>query len=175
MAELTLRIESIDDLFQAPEPHLFARAQRIVSGIEELLLQLDAGRIPKHLRTTFLVGAAAAPVDAAEIEGALRQYCALRLRDVELRLRAHRREGLSLLGLGTVLFVLGVGLSAEFLQSRWPALIQDLLGDGIFLVLAWVGLWFPLDHLVFGRHGIVRERNLLRALRGMEVAVRQEC
>ncbi|MFZ0215500.1 MAG: hypothetical protein WAM30_06105 [Candidatus Dormiibacterota bacterium] len=173
-AELTLRIERVEDLFRAPEPHLFQRTQRIASGIDDLLLQLDVGRIPKRVRTTFRLAPAAPPLDEVELERTLRQYCALRLRDVALRLRAHNRQGLALLPLGTLLFLIGVALSAEFLSSFWPTPIQDLFGDGVFLVIAWVGLWYPLDHLLFGRHAIVRERNLLRAVEAMEIALYRE-
>ena len=173
-AELTVRLRCLDDLFQAPAPQSFQDAGRLVSGIDELLLELDAGRLPKRLRTTILLTAESPPVDESAVRDTLRQYCALRLRELELRLRSHRREELQALAIGSVLFLIGVGLSAEFVQPFWPQEIQYLLGNGVFLVVAWVGAWYPLDHFIFGRRTLIRERKVLRCLLGMEVDVRRE-
>ena len=59
------------------------------------------------------------------------------------------RQALRSLGSGSILFIVGLLLSTEFLESDVPTFWQDLLGNGVFLVTGWVGLWFPLDLLFF--------------------------
>ena len=170
LTELVIRSEGMADLLQPPTPELAARLGRIDSGIDDILLHLDAERLPSRLRTTIVLPATL--VDATGLRSTLSEHCRLRLRSADLRLRAQRRETTRLLLIGGWLFLLGVLLSFEFLQQRWPPIVQDLLGDGVFLVLAWVGLWYPLDHLIFSRRTVARERNLLRAVQDMEVVVR---
>jgi hypothetical protein len=41
------------------------------------------------------------------------------------------------------LFVVGVLLSYGFTRPEVGELSQELLGNGVFLVVAWVGLWYP--------------------------------
>ncbi|HEY1656199.1 MAG TPA: hypothetical protein VGF86_13925, partial [Candidatus Tumulicola sp.] len=47
-----------------------------------------------------------------------------------------------------------------------------LLGDGFFLVIAWVGLWYPLDALVHYRRQSAREGQVLAFIASMETIVR---
>ena len=75
-------------------------------------------------------------------------------------------------GPGLPLFVIGLLLSTDFLAPDVPEFFQSLLGDGVFLVIAWVGLWYPLDLLFFARLPLRRQRRALDALRTMPVEVR---
>ena len=49
---------------------------------------------------------------------------------------------------------------------------QNLLGNGVFLVIAWVGLWYPLDLLFFARQPLRREIQILEVLRDSPVELR---
>jgi hypothetical protein len=42
----------------------------------------------------------------------------------------------------------------------------------VFLVIAWVGLWYPLDTFVFVRRPLLREKRVLEAVLSMGVTVR---
>jgi hypothetical protein len=42
----------------------------------------------------------------------------------------------------------------------------------VFLVIAWVGLWYPLDTLVFSRRPLLREKRVLSAILTMDLTVR---
>lgn len=172
--DLTLRLTSVEDLFGAPDPQQFRRTRRLQSGVDELMGALRVERLPARVRTTISFTPEVSSIDAEDLRRSVREYCELRLRDLELELRGHRREERQSLTVGGLLFLLGIGLSAEFTQSLWPPEIQSLLGDGIFLVLAWVGLWYPLDYFIFGRRPLVLDRKVLRAIRSMEITTRVE-
>ena len=56
--------------------------------------------------------------------------------------------------------------------SRSPVMtVRDFLGQGVFLVVAWVGLWYPLDTLLWTPRVQMRQRKALQAIRVMEVSV----
>ena len=82
------------------------------------------------------------------------------------------RQGLASLRPGIPLFVIGLLLSTDFLAPDVPEFFQNLLGNGVFLVIAWVGLWYPLDLLFFARLPLRRERRALDTLRTMPVEIR---
>ena len=94
----------------------------------------------------------------------MRRYCELRLRENELSRRVARRDGVAAFGIGIVLFGFGLWLSTVFSAKDLPTTVQQLLGNGVFLVIAWVGLWYPLDTLVFTGQPLKREQRALITL-----------
>ena len=82
------------------------------------------------------------------------------------------RQGLRSLRPGIVLFLVGLLLSTDFLDPDIPEVLQQVLGNGVFLVIAWVGLWYPLDLLFFARLPLRRERRALKDLTRMRIEVR---
>jgi hypothetical protein len=173
-ADITIRLASLEDLFRAPEPQQFTATGRLISGMEELILTLHGRRIPKRLRTTIVLAEAAPEPDQEALAQLIRRYCDLRLQEVELRMRGQGRQQRRALIVGGLLFVLGVAFAGEFTTSFWPEEVRTLLGDGIFLVIAWVGLWYPLDYLVFGRQPLLQDRKVLSSLRRAEVRLVRE-
>jgi hypothetical protein len=81
------------------------------------------------------------------------------------------RQGLRSLGSGSILFLVGLLLSTGFLEPDVPQFWQDLLGNGVFLVIGWVGLWYPLDLLFFARQPLKREAQIVQAISRMPLLV----
>ena len=52
---------------------------------------------------------------------------------------------------------MGIALSYVFSQPQMGEFGGDLLGSGVFLVVAWVGLWYPLDLLFIAREQANRD------------------
>ncbi|MGH3798544.1 MAG: hypothetical protein ACRDTD_00135 [Pseudonocardiaceae bacterium] len=48
---------------------------------------------------------------------------------------------------------------------------RELLGNGFFVVVAWVGLWYPLDLLFIARQPLKRELRVLTELKALPVVV----
>ena len=170
-ADVWIRLESPAGMFTASEDFLGPQA-RLGSGVDDLLLQLRARRLSKVRSVTVLLPASEIQDDTgARLAIAVRRYCELRLRETQLGRRVVRRDGWAALCLGVVLFGLGLWLSSVFLDRDMPRWVQDLLGNGAFLVIAWVGLWYPLDTLVFSNRPIAREQRALRWLAGTRLNV----
>jgi hypothetical protein len=111
------------------------------------------------------------PDTEARVRHAIDRYCALRLVENANELRTLRREGLGALAIGGVILVLGLFLSGFLSRSSVPTTVRDYLGQGVFLVVAWVGLWYPLDTLLWTPRVQVRHRKVLHTIRNMEVTV----
>lgn len=169
--EVALSLQSVDELFSVPDGSMFSSTGRIQSGVDELVQELTPRRLGGGVRLRLsLPPEQAGAATEVLVRAALERYCALRERQTELRLRAQTRDGLAAIPAGLVIFVLGL-IGSALLQKGVPETVQILLGDGALLVIAWVGLWYPLDMLVHYRRPIMLERRVMQAIADMEVVV----
>ena len=148
---------------------------RATPGVDELLGELlGRPRVRRKRRVvlTLPAPALADPEVGARLETGLRRWCAARTERVERESRSLWRQGLWSLRGGVALFVVGLVLSTNFLDPEVPQFFQDVLGNGVFLVIAWIGLWYPLDLLFFARSPAKREMRALDVLATMPVEVR---
>jgi hypothetical protein len=168
---LELRLEHVEDLFAVPGDAMLREHARLYPGIDELVQALDARpvRVP-HVVIRF-------PAEAlrddtgARIGNAVRAYCDQRLEHTRHQIAAQRRDGLRALILGVVLFSVGFLVARWVSQSDLDADVRLFLADGIFLIFAWVGLWYPLDALIYYPARQRRDRRVLRRLRAAEITV----
>ena len=173
--EVVIRLNTSADLFRTAGSDLFLETGRLLSGMEELVQELMPRRPRRGRRVVIVLPAQQVrPTTTEELRQAVQRYCRLRMRQAELALRLQRREAIASMGVGGLLFVIGLGLSYFFGQPSEPTPLQVFLGNGVFLVVAWVGLWFPLDSLVFARRPLIRERRVLSAVLTMELTVRED-
>ena len=156
----------------APEAML-ERDARIEPGADEIVNEL-LGRSKVQRRARIVVTLPAEQVTAGTAETlqtALHRYCEARLARVQREIEVAWRQGLRSLGSGSILFVIGLLLSTGFLEPDVPQFWQDLLGNGVFLVIGWVGLWYPLDLLFFARQPLKREAQIVEAISRMPLVV----
>ena len=73
---------------------------------------------------------------------------------------------------GAVVLAAGLALATVFMENHWPQAVRVFLGDGVFTVIAWVGIWYPLDTLIYSGRPYRVERRLLKTIRELEIAVR---
>lgn len=182
MSALVVHLARPEDLVTvAPADLLDDDLARTVSGAEELLEVLLARRRPGRLRgdgrdrIVMTLPAADLGGDpdavAARLAAGLRRWCARRLESVGRDSGLQRRLAVAALRPGIPLFLVGLLFSTDFLAPEVPAFFQELLGNGVFLVIAWIGLWYPLDSLFFARLPLKRQRRALEALQAMAVEV----
>ncbi|GAA4777957.1 hypothetical protein GCM10023200_08560 [Actinomycetospora chlora] len=150
---------------------------RSVPGADEILDELLArGRPGRHDRVVVTLPRATAGADpaatAAHLQAVLRRWCTRRNERNEREGAVLWRQGLNSLRPGIPLFLVGLLFSTGFLEPDVPEVWQDLLGNGVFLVIAWVGLWYPLDLFFFARLPLRREHRVLDALLAMPLEVR---
>jgi hypothetical protein len=161
------------ELFSVEPEAMLERDARIQPGADEIVDEL-LGRSRVQRRARIIVRLPAEQITdgvAETLHVALRRYCEARLARVQRETEMAWRQGLRSLGSGSILFVLGLLLSAGFLEPDVPAFWQNLLGNGVFLVIGWVGLWYPLDLLFFARQPLKREALIVKAIGRMPLMV----
>jgi hypothetical protein len=152
---------------------MLERDARIEPGADEIVNEL-LGRSKVQRRARIVVTLPAEQVTAGiaeTLQTALHRYCEARLARVQREIEVAWRQGLRSLGSGSILFVIGLLLSTGFLEPDVPQFWQDLLGNGVFLVIGWVGLWYPLDLLFFARQPLKREAQIVEAISRMPLVV----
>jgi hypothetical protein len=152
---------------------MLERNARIEPGADEIVNEL-LGRSKVQRRARIVVTLPAEQVTAGiaeTLQTALHRYCEARLARVQREIEVAWRQGLRSLGSGSILFVVGLLLSTGFLEPDVPQFWQDLLGNGVFLVIGWVGLWYPLDLLFFARQPLKREAQIVEAISRMPLVV----
>lgn len=80
-----------------------------------------------------------------------------------------RHDGFNALFIGVLLLALGLLGADVFTRDTDNELLQTFLGNGFFVVIAWVGLWYPLDTLVFAARPFQRENRALKLLAGATI------
>ena len=152
---------------------MLERNARIEPGVDEIVNEL-LGRSNVQRRARIVVTLPAEQIAdgiAETLHTALRRYCEARLARVQRETEVVWRQGLRSLGSGSILFLVGLLLSAGFLDPDVPQFWQNLLGNGVFLVIGWVGLWYPLDLLFFARQPLKREVRIIKAISQMPLLV----
>lgn len=173
--DVVIELDNVDELFAAEPRGLLAGAGRIDSGVDELVERLLAQKqIGADQRIILNIASECSDELAGRIVVAVRRYCELRMRRADREHDLIWRQGKRSLLSGSVLFAVGIALSYAFKRPVMGELVNDLLGNGVFLVLAWVGLWYPLDLLFIAREQAKREVRVLGRMLTVPIVVRAE-
>jgi hypothetical protein len=161
------------ELLRVDPEAMLERDARIEPGADEIVHELlGRSRVQRRARIVVVLPAEQITDGIAEtLHVALRRYCEARLAQVQRETELAWRQGLRSLGSGSILFLVGLLLSAGFLEPDVPEFWQNLLGNGVFLVIGWVGLWYPLDLLFFARQPLKREARIVKAIGRMPLLV----
>jgi hypothetical protein len=171
--ELTIELGKADELFVARGPDVASGRPALPPGIEQIRDELGShSRRAAIAAVIVLPRAEIRPELARDITRAITRYCEMGIRRADNELRVMGREGIRALVIGLILFAVFVTLSDSIISSQFASGIKAFFGDGLFLVVAWVGLWYPIDTLVYSLRPYRREKKVLRAMREMEIVVR---
>lgn len=172
--DVVVALSRPEELFTADPSALLHGEARTVPGVVELVDELlGRSRVGRRAQIVVTLPAATVrPGTTAQLQAAIERYCRDRIVTTQRQVQVLWRQGLRSLGSGSILFIVGLLLSAGFLEPDIDVFWQNLLGNGVFLVIAWVGLWYPLDLLFFARQPLRREIQILRVLQHSPVEVR---
>jgi hypothetical protein len=171
--DVVIELDNADELFAADPRGLLAGARRIDCGMDELVDRLLAQKaIAADQRVVLDIASGCSDELAAKLVAAVRCYCELRMRRANREHDLIWRQGMRSLLSGSLLFAAGIALSYAFTRSVMGEFANGLLGNGVFLVVAWVGLWYPLDLLFIAREQAKREVRVLRRMLTVPVIVR---
>ena len=171
--DIIVALDRPAELLSVEPKAMLERNARIEPGVDEIVNEL-LGRSNVQRRARIVVTLPAeqiTPGIAETLHAALRRYCEARLARVQRETEVVWRQGIRSLGSGSILFLVGLLLSAGFLDPDVPQFWQNLLGNGVFLVIGWVGLWYPLDLLFFARQPLKREVRIIKAISQMPLLV----
>lgn len=171
--DVVIELDNAAELFAVDPRSLLAGAHRIDSGMDELVERLLAQKeIAADQRVVLDIASECSDELAAEVVAAVRRYCELRMRRANREHDLIWRQGKRSLLSGSLLFAVGIALSYAFTRPVMGEFAHDLLGNGVFLVVAWVGLWYPLDLLFIAREQAKREIRVLDKMLTAPVVVR---
>src|SRR5215216_2013389 len=171
--DVVVALYRLAELLSVQPEAMLERDARSESGADEIVNELlGRSRVQRRARIVVTLPAEQITPGIAEtLHAALRRYCEARLARVQRETEVTWRQGLRSLGSGSILFLVGLLLSTGFLEPDVPQFWQDLLGNGVFLVIGWVGLWYPLDLLFFARQPLKREAQIVQAISRMPLSV----
>jgi hypothetical protein len=169
--ELQIELAEPPELFEPRRADVVGGAPPIPPGIDRLRRELGSGSLPTRIAILLPREHVTPPIERG-VKEALLGYCELGIDRVERDLKAIHRDGRQALVLGVIILATSLALSQVALHTGLPSGIKDFFGNGLLLVAAWVGAWYPLDTLIYAGRPHRIERKVLRTIQGLEIAVR---
>jgi hypothetical protein len=144
-----LQLRDIRDLFVAPEPDPFDPCLD-VSGVDELVNRISAGSLKNKAARIEIVlpPEQVTPGLEARIDEAMERHLALRRAWTHNELLATRQSGWNSMKYALLLTLIVTGLLAVVYFLNWPPWLQAL-AYAVFIVVAWVSLWWAVETLLF--------------------------
>jgi len=169
---VTVVLDQVEDLFAAAS---FAPLQGRFeprTGMEQLLDQVAVRRFRPgealHLRLALRQST---EVGDDAIRAAIRGYCAAVIDDRQLDLKRIGRAGRNalLLGLGFLAACMALSTAANA-ATFLPEFVRRLFGEGL-VIAGWVGLWRPIEVMLFDTRPPRHDIRLHRAIAAAEIDV----
>jgi hypothetical protein len=101
----------------------------------------------------------------------MRRYCDERSYTNSCHRRSTQRSGVRALRVGLPITLLGLAITAIAFHTGDSDDPQTAVVDILGWVLAWLGLWYPFDKLIFYASDYVRENRAPEALRDAHITV----
>ena len=160
------------DMFERPQVELGSSHGTFQPGIDLCIAELESrptGR-PVHLELALPLSEINDGLEE-RLAATLRQYCDERSYVNECNRRATQRSGVRALRIGLPVTLLGLVITAIAFHTGDSDDPQTAVVDILGWVLAWLGLWYPFDKLIFYASDFVRENRALKALREAEITI----
>jgi hypothetical protein len=169
---IELRLATAEELFQLPQTDLFSEYRNYLTGVELCVSELRGRRDRRPVRLEISLPSSEIDGDiAGRMARSLRRYCDHRSRYNGSERRATRYNGFSSLRVGVPMTIIGLVLTVAALRMSDDETIPRLVIDHLGWVLAWTGLWFPLDCYFFYPLAYGRENRVLALLRDADLVV----
>lgn len=150
---MTLSLADRRYLFEAPAIDPLAGSHLGVSGLDAMLARLKRRKLPKAERLALEIRVPADQADPpaqAQLREALSAHLAARIASEGDNLHFLRRETAQSLRVGGLFLIVCLILSAIVDQlTILPVFAQTLLRESL-VIAGWVGLWHPLDLILYG-------------------------
>lgn len=170
--DITLRLNDIQDLFHAPQLDPFASQVTLLSGIDQIISYLKPKSLNRKVRTTLLLSPNQISANTQSVLlQAIQNYCQARMQQINSDLVSIRWQGSKALQIGMLFLAVCLLLSTLFDGlDVLPRFLRQFLSEG-FLIAGWVGLWHPIDLLLFEWWSQRRYQQLYERLKQMELII----
>jgi len=150
---IELRLERAHDLLEMPQSDLISEYRNFLAGVDFCISALRARPSRKPVLLSITLPESEISEGLAErMRATLGRYCRHRIGYNHRERRALRYEGVTSFGIGLPITAVGLGIAVFATHMDDSAETAKLIGDRLGWVLAWVGLWYPLDVLLFLGH-----------------------
>jgi hypothetical protein len=160
------------DLFETPAVEIGSTVGGFTPGIDRCLAALTSH--PEHRPVRLEVALPADQVTAGlpgRMAVTLRRFCAERIEQNRLTRTATVRGGVRAFGIGLPVTFVGLAITAGATKIGDVDDALRAVIDIVGWVLAWVGLWYPFDKMLFYPLDGQRENRALARLRDAEVTI----
>jgi len=163
-----LKLGRVEDMFQAPDWNPMSSHDAYEAGIDYCVSELRSRRSRSPIRLELdLPASKRDPSTAARIRQAVSRYCEDRIHRNDRERRIVRRDAYAALKVGVPVALVGLAIAVATAVAQTEDTLPNLAG----WVLAWVGLWYPLDAILFASVSPKRENGILVRLQEAEVVV----
>lgn len=168
---IRLELARAIDMFEPPEVVLGAQHGGSIPGIDRCLAELTAEKAGRPVQLDVVLPEAEVTAEVgSKVVTTLRRWCDEHRRYNEALVKAMKHNGWQALRIGLPITMLGlviVAIGGNVSDSDQVLNVVDILG----WVLAWLGLWYPFDKVIFYPRDLIRENRALVALRDATVTV----
>ncbi len=169
-----MRVDRLDQLFDAGPFRHGDRAPRVEAALDEAYAVVRHSDRRAGVRLRIEAPEHDDSVDPDRVGSAVATYCALRAAAVDREHRAATRDGRSALLVGLIILAVGLLVSQAIHRTSLPEELTTVLADGLFLVVAWVGLWYPIDTLLYTRREIRHRAEAWHRLGAADLDLRRQ-
>jgi hypothetical protein len=162
---IELRLTTVQEMFELPQTDLFSEYRNFLTGVDFCLSEMRGQRSFRPVRLEIRLPPEEIDDGMAERLGrTLRRYCEHRIRYNRRESSSQRFGGLSALRIGAPICVVGLALTLISSSELAPTGVGEVLSDQLGWVMVWIGLWFPLDQMLFYPLSYGREAKVLQLL-----------
>ena len=169
---ISLHLDDIHQLFQAPELDPFTGQDQSISGLEQIINELKPRSLGRPVHTTIFLppGRLSKGIEQSSRE-AIRRYSDARIRQITNELASLRWQGVKALQTGLIFLAVCLLLSTVFDGlTVGPEFLRRFLSEG-FLIAGWVSLWHPIEILLYEWWPYWRDKQLCESIKGMELEI----
>lgn len=168
MVDIRVAVRDRAELFAAPLVDPFAGKVETDSGFDRAA---DAARGMRRGAELRLVVQLPGDYPADGIEAAVHAMAAARAAETRRTLERVAHAGRQALLLGVIFLGVCMVLSAALRAEGLPFdFIRQVLSEGL-AIAAWVGMWRPIELLLYDAHPLRRDRRVYDAMAAMPVTV----
>ncbi len=178
--DIVIRLDTIDQLFNAPDVNPFSDEEVDVLGEPALLRavrRLQAHRIRNWDGVKLILELPPdeiTPGLEVRTQAALQRYSVAKIEDNRLQIRLSRVRNLIGLGMVTIIALVVIALAVLLFNRVFVDATDTARGivAASISVFVWVILWLPMEKLLFDWVPFRLENNILRRLQDIDIDIR---